>query len=137
LIRTTRWIVERFGEVAVPAARPALVGLTLLLLAACSGGDGKDQPAPDQPAGPSLRLTVVSVPLNCQAVPGMPDGCQVGGSAAAGKLGKVRVYASVKLGGPRPGGCREATATGSLDGAGWSAPFAGGGEWCGQRAQLT
>ncbi|HEY6709362.1 MAG TPA: PHB depolymerase family esterase [Actinomycetota bacterium] len=121
----------------MPVARPALAGLALLLLAACTGGSGEDRQASDQPAGRSLRLTVVSVPLNCQEVPGMPAGCQVGGSGAVTGLGKVRVYASVKLGGPRPGGCREATATGSLNGAGWSAPFAGGGEWCGQRARLT
>jgi polyhydroxybutyrate depolymerase len=121
----------------VSAARRTLAGLALLLLAACTGGGGKVQQAPGQPAGQSLRLTVVSVPLNCQAVPGMPAGCQVGGSGVAGTLGKVRVYSAVRLGGPRAGGCREATATGSLNGAGWSAPFAGGGEWCGQRAQLT
>ena len=119
------------------AARPTLAGLAVLLLAACTGGGGPDQQAPDQPAAQSLRLTVVSVPLNCQAVPGMPAGCQVGGGGVAGQLGKVRVYASVRLGEPRPGGCRAATATGSLNGAGWSAPFAGGGEWCGQRAQFT
>jgi hypothetical protein len=121
----------------VPAARPILVGLALLLLAACTGGGGKDQPAPGQPAGESLRLTVASIPLNCQAVPGMPDGCQIGGSGTAGSLGKLRVYAGVRLGEPRPGGCREASAAGSLNGAGWSARFAGGGEWCGQRAQFT
>ena len=65
------------------AARPTVAGPALLLLAACTGGGGKDQPAPGQPAGRSLRLMVVSVPLNCQAVPGMPDGCQVGGSGVA------------------------------------------------------
>jgi polyhydroxybutyrate depolymerase len=55
---------------------------------------------------------------------------------AAG-LGKVRVYHSVRLGLPRPGGCREATTTGSISGAAWSVPFAGAGEWCGQRAQFS
>jgi hypothetical protein len=75
--------------------------------------------------------------LSCQAVPGAPEGCQVGGSGAATGLGTVRVYHSVRLGLPRPGGCREATTTGSLNGATWSAPFSAGGEWCGQRAQLT
>ena len=111
--------------------RAALAALVCLVLAACTGGGGKDQEPPDRPAGRALRLAVVSVPLNCQEVPGMPAGCQVGGSGAANGLGKVRVYASVKLGGPLPAGCREATATGSLSGAGWSAPFAGGGEGAG------
>jgi polyhydroxybutyrate depolymerase len=92
---------------------------------------------PCWPAGPSLTLTVASVPLNCQPVPGVPDGCQVGGSGVAAGLGTVRVYHSVRLGQPRPGGCREATTTGSISGAAWSAPFAGGGEWCGQRARFT
>jgi hypothetical protein len=82
-------------------------------------------------------LTVLSIPLSCQPVPGVPDGCQVGGSGLAAGLGKVRVYASVRLGQPRPGGCREASTTGSISGAAWSAPFAGGGEWCGQRARFT
>ena len=86
----------------MPVARPALAGLALLLLAACTGGGGEDRQAPARPAGRSLRLTVVSVPLNCQEVPGMPAGCQVGGSGAVDSLGKVRVYASVKLGGPGP-----------------------------------
>ena len=117
--------------------RATLAALVCLVLAACTGGGGKDRQAPDRPAGQSLRLTVVSIPLNCQEVPAMPAGCQVGGSGVAGSLGKVRVYSSVKLGGPQPGGCREATATGSLSGAGWSARFAGGGEWCGQHAQFT
>jgi polyhydroxybutyrate depolymerase len=123
-------------EVAVLAARPTLAGLACLLLAACTGGGGEpDKPAPAPAA--SLTLTVLSIPLNCQAVPGVPEGCQVGGSGQAGGLGKVRVYAGVRLGLPRPGGCREATATGSLSGAAWSGPFAGGGEWCGQRAQFS
>ena len=116
--------------------RATLAALVCLVLAACTGGGGKDRQAPDRPAGQSLRLTVVSIPLNCQEVPAMPAGCQVGGSGVAGSLGKVRVYSSVKLGGPQPGGCREATTTGSLSGAAWSVPFAAGGEWCGQRAQL-
>jgi polyhydroxybutyrate depolymerase len=117
--------------------RATLAALACLVLAACTGGGGEDRQATDRPAGQSLQLTVVSIPLDCQAVPATPDGCEVGGSGVAGNLGKVRVYSSVKLGGPRPGGCREATATGSVSGAGWSAPFAGGGEWCGQHAQLT
>jgi polyhydroxybutyrate depolymerase len=120
----------------VPAARPTVVGLLCLLLAACTGGGGKPE-APAAPSAPSLRLTVASVPLSCQAVPGAPEGCQVGGSGAATGLGTVRVYHSVRLGLPRPGGCREATTTGSLNGATWSAPFSAGGEWCGQRAHLT
>ena len=124
MVRTTRW--DRRGiRGGCRGARPALAALVCLLLAACTGGGDEDRQAPGQPAGQSLRLTVVSVPLNCQEVPGMPAGCQVGGSGVADKLGEVRVYSSVKLGGPRPGGCREATATGSLNGAGWSAPFAG------------
>ena len=44
------------------AARPTLAGLALLLLAACTGGGGRHQPASGRPAGQSLRLTVVSVP---------------------------------------------------------------------------
>jgi pimeloyl-ACP methyl ester carboxylesterase len=120
----------------VPAARPTVVGLLCLLLAACTGGGGKPE-APAAPSAPSLRLTVASVPLSCQAVPGAPEGCQVGGSGAATGLGTVRVYHSVRLGLPRPGGCREATTTGSLNGATWSAPFSAGGAWCGQRAQFT
>ena len=120
------------------SARPVLAGLVCLLAAACSTGGGGDEPAgPARPATPSLRLSVASMPLSCQAVPGVPAGCQVGGSGAAPGFGKVRVYASVRLGGPRPGGCREATATGSLSGAAWSVPFSGGGEWCGQRASLA
>jgi polyhydroxybutyrate depolymerase len=67
----------------------------------------------------------------------MPEGCQVGGSGVAGGLGKVRVHHSVRLGLPRPGGCREATTTGSISGAAWSAPFSGGGEWCGRQARFT
>jgi polyhydroxybutyrate depolymerase len=119
----------------VPAARPTVAALVCLLVAACTGGGAPKAPA--APAQPSLRLTVVSIPLSCQAVAGMPEGCQVGGSGVAGGLGKVRVYAPVRLGQPRPDGCREATTTGSLSGAAWSVPFAAGGEWCGQRAQLT
>ncbi|HEX5878211.1 MAG TPA: hypothetical protein VF468_07815, partial [Actinomycetota bacterium] len=116
--------------------RATLAGMICLALAACTGGGGEPG-EPDQPAAPALTLTVLSIPLDCQAVPGVPDGCRVGGSGMAARLGKVRVYASVRLGGPRPGGCREATATGSISGAAWSAPFAGGGEWCGQRARFT
>jgi hypothetical protein len=67
----------------------------------------------------------------------VPEGCQVGGSGLADGLGKVRVYWSVRLSLPRPGGCREAAATGSVSGTDWSVPFSGGGEWCGQRAQFS
>jgi polyhydroxybutyrate depolymerase len=123
----------------VPATRPTVASLACLLgllLAACTGeGDEPEEPA--QPAAPSLQLTVVSVPLSCQAVPGVPPGCQVGGSGTTPGLGKVRVYHSVRLGPPRPGGCREASITGSLNGAAWSAPFTGTGEWCGQSAAFT
>jgi hypothetical protein len=70
-------------------------------------------------------------------VPGVPAGCQVGGSGTAPRLGKVRVHHSVRLGLPRPGGCREATTSRSLSGASWSVSFSAGGEWCGQRAQFT
>ena len=117
--------------------RATLAGLLCLLLAACTGGGGGEPGKPAHPAAPSLKLTVVSMPLNCQPVPDVPDGCQVGGSGLADGLGKVRVYSSVRLGLPRPGGCREATTTGSLSGAAWSVRFAGGGEWCGQRARFT
>ena len=65
------------GEVAVWAARPTLAGLVCLLLAACTGGGGEPG-KPAQPATPTLTLTVLSIPLNCQPVPGMPEGCQVG-----------------------------------------------------------
>jgi polyhydroxybutyrate depolymerase len=120
----------------VLAARQALAALLCLLLAACTGGGGeREEPAP--PLAPSLTLTVVSMPLNCQAVPGVPEGCQVGGSGVVEGFGKVRVYHSVRLGQPRPGGCREATTSGSISGASWSVPFSGGGEWCGQRARFT
>jgi polyhydroxybutyrate depolymerase len=115
--------------------RATVAALLCLLLAACTGGGGQPA-APARPAEPSLRLEVVSIPLSCQAVPGMPEGCQVGGSGVAAGLGKVRVYASVRLGLPRPGGCREATASGSLSGAAWSEPFAAGGDRCGRRARL-
>jgi hypothetical protein len=69
----------------------------------------------------AARPAVASVPLNCAAVPGAPDGCQVGGSGVADGLGKVRVYHTVRLGPPRPGGCREAAVAGSLNGGAWSA----------------
>ena len=66
------------------------------------------------------------MPLSCQAVPGVPEGCQVGGSGVLSGLGKVRVYHSVRLGLPRPGGCREATTTGSAGGpAGWAGSCTG------------
>jgi hypothetical protein len=117
------------------ATRRTTTALACLALAACTGGGGEPT-ATDPPASSTLRLTVVSMPLSCQSVPGVPEGCQVGGSGLAGGLGKVRVYWSVRLGLPRPGGCRGAAATGSVSGAGWSVPFSGGGEWCGQRAQF-
>jgi hypothetical protein len=123
----------------VAATRPTVATLACLLgllLAACSGG-GDEPEEPARPAAPSLQLTVVSVPLSCQAVAGVPPGCQVGGSGTAPGLGKVRVYHSVRLGLPRPGGCREASITGSLNGAAWSAPFSGAGEWCGRSAAFT
>jgi hypothetical protein len=77
---------EGFGEVVVRATLAA--ALLYLLLAACTGGGGE----PEEPAAPSLTLTVVSMPLNCQAVPGVPAGCQVGGSGIAEGFGKIRVY---------------------------------------------
>ena len=46
------------------AARSTLAALALVVLAACTGGSGEEQKAPDQAAGRSLRLAVVSVPLN-------------------------------------------------------------------------
>jgi polyhydroxybutyrate depolymerase len=129
-------IAEGFGEVAVLAARATLAGLVCLLLAACTGGNGEPA-APARPSAPSLRLSVISVPLNCAAVPGAPEGCQVGGSGVANGLGKVGAYHSVRLGLPRPGGCREASVAGSLNGGAWSVPFSGKGEWCGQSAAFT
>jgi hypothetical protein len=140
MVRTARLGSPRCSErlPCRPPARPwpALPACLGLLLAACSGG-GDEPEEPARPAAPSLQLTVVSVPLSCQAVPGVPAGCQVGGSGTAPGLGKVRVHHSVRLGLPRPGGCREATTSGSLSGASWSVSFSAGGEWCGQRAQFT
>jgi polyhydroxybutyrate depolymerase len=119
------------------AVRATVVGLLCLLLAACTGGAG-DRAEPERPAAtPSFQLTVASVPLSCQLLAGGPDGCQVGGSGVAGRLGKLRVYHDVRLGLPRPGGCREATTTGSVSGGAWSVPFSGNGEWCGQRASFS
>jgi len=66
----------------VLAARATLAGLVCLLLAACTGGSGEPA-AQAPPSGPSLRLSVIGVPLNCAAVPGAPEGCQVGGSGVA------------------------------------------------------
>ena len=131
MVGTARWgSLRDSGRLPCwPPARPWPV------CSACSWPPAPEAPA--APSAPTLRLTVASVPLSCQAVPGAPEGCQVGGSGAATGLGTVRVYHSVRLGLPRPGGCREATTTGSLNGATWSAPFSAGGEWCGQRAQLT
>jgi polyhydroxybutyrate depolymerase len=120
----------------VPATRPAVTALAGLLLAACTGGNGEPA-APASPGAPSLRLTVASVPLNCATVPGAPEGCQVGGSGTANGLGKVHAYHTVRLGLPRPGGCREASISGSLNGGAWSAPFSGRGEWCGPSANFT
>jgi polyhydroxybutyrate depolymerase len=129
-------IAEGFGEVAVLAARLAVAVVVCLLLAACTGGN--DPPAAPAPSSaPSLRLTVASVPLNCATVPGAPEGYQVGGSGVADGYGRVRVYHTVRLGLPPPGGCREASVTGSLNGGAWSAPFGGKGEWCGQSASFT
>src|SRR4029453_16206782 len=136
MVGTARWgSLRQFGEVAVPPARPAVAVLPCLLLAACTGGN--DQAAgPDVSAGGSLRLTVASVPLNCEAVPGAPDGCQVGGSGGADGLGKVRGSPPARLALPRPGGCREAAIAGSLNGGAWSAPLNGKGEWCGHTASF-
>ena len=58
------------------------------------------------PAEPALRLTVVSVLLSCQAMPGVPEGCQVGGSGVLSGLGKVCVYHSVRLRGTGRLECR-------------------------------
>ncbi|HET6748520.1 MAG TPA: PHB depolymerase family esterase [Actinomycetes bacterium] len=118
--------------------RATLAGLLCVLLAACGGGRAdRPAPAPEPAAGPSLTLTVVSVPLDCRPAADLPPGCRAGGSGLAGGLGKVRVYQEVKLGQPRAGGCTEAGVAGSLSGAGWSVPFGGSGEWCGQRARFT
>jgi hypothetical protein len=103
--------VEASGEVAVLAARAALAGLVCLLLATCTGGGQPGRPARPASAAPSLKLTVISIPLNCQPVADMPDGCQVGGSGLAGGLGKVRVYATVRLGLPRPAGSSSGSTT--------------------------
>jgi polyhydroxybutyrate depolymerase len=118
----------------VVATRPTLAGLVCLVLAACGAG-GREDGGP--PAGPSLRLTVASVPLNCQPVPGAGAGCQVGGSGTVEGLGRVRLYHQVRLGQPGASGCRPAEIAGSLNGAAWSAPFSGSGEWCGPWARFT
>jgi poly(3-hydroxybutyrate) depolymerase len=124
---------EGFGEVAV---RATLAGLLCLLLAACTAGGGEPE-QPDRPAVPSLRLTVASVPLSCQPLPGAGSGCQVGGAGVAGGLGRVRLYHQVRLGQPQTGGCRQASIAGSLNGGAWSVPFSGDGEWCGRSAAFT
>lgn len=117
--------------------RATLAGLLCLLLAACGGRPERPAPAPEAAAGPSLTLTVVSVPLDCRPAPDLPPGCRAGGSGLAGGLGKVRVYQEVRLGQPRAGGCTEAAVAGSLSGASWSVPFTGDGEWCGQTARFS
>src|SRR4029453_16706789 len=71
-------------------------------------------------AAPPPKLPGVPMPLNCQPVPDVPDGCQVGGSGLADGLGKVRVYSSVRLGLPRPRGRREATTPRSPNGGAWA-----------------
>src|SRR4029453_17236115 len=77
---------EGSGEVAV---RATLAALVCLVLAACTGGGGKEQEPPDRSAGRALRLAVASVPLNCQEVPGMPTGCQVGDGDRFTQRGRV------------------------------------------------
>jgi polyhydroxybutyrate depolymerase len=118
----------------VVATRATLAGLLCLLLAACTGGGSTE---PDAPAEASLRLTVASVPLDCQPVPGAGSGCQVGGGGSVDGLGRVRLYHQVRLGQQGPSGCREAEIAGSLNGAAWSVPFTGRGEWCGPLATFT
>jgi hypothetical protein len=70
--------------------RATLAALVCLVLAACTGGGGKDQEPPDRSAGRALRLAVASVPLNCQEVPGMPAGCQVGAGGAGRRTALAR-----------------------------------------------
>jgi polyhydroxybutyrate depolymerase len=116
--------------------RATAAGLLCLLLAACTGGRA-DRSGPAAPeTGPSLTLTVVVAPLDCQPAPEGRGGCRGGGSGTGGGLGKVRLYQEVRLGQPRAGGCTDAAISGSLSGAGWSAPFTGRGEWCGQTARF-
>jgi polyhydroxybutyrate depolymerase len=127
----------------VPAAwtagrRVAAAGLACLLLVACTG-DRADRAAP--PAGGaaafSLELAVVSRPLDCRPTADVPAGCEVGGSGAGAGLGKVRVFHDVRLAQSSTGDCTPATVTGSISGAGWTAPFDGDGEWCGQQGRFS
>jgi polyhydroxybutyrate depolymerase len=117
--------------------RATAAGLLCLLLAACGGRADRPGGAAGREAGPSLTLTVVSVPLDCQPTPDIKGGCRAGGSGVGNGLGKVRLYQDVRLGQPRAGGCTAATVSGSLSGGGWSAPFSGDGEWCGHTARFT
>jgi polyhydroxybutyrate depolymerase len=66
-----------------------------------------------------------------------PRAARSAGAGSPTGLGKVGGYHSVRLGLPRPGGCREASVAGSLNGGAWSVPFSGRGEWCGQSAAFT
>jgi polyhydroxybutyrate depolymerase len=117
--------------------RRAAALAALLLLTACAGGRA-DRPAPpaEVAAEPSLELAVVSRPLDCLPTGDVPAGCAVGGSGTGNGLGKVRVFHDVRLARTSTGDCTPATVRGSISGAGWTAPFDGDGEWCGQQGRF-
>jgi poly(3-hydroxybutyrate) depolymerase len=86
--------------------------LAVLALAACTGGSpdrGRAQQpspaAPAPPAGSSLQFAVATAPIDCQAPAGAAGPCRVGGSAVAGRLGKLRLYHQVRLGPRGDDGC--------------------------------
>jgi polyhydroxybutyrate depolymerase len=117
--------------------RAAAAGLACLLLAACTGGgSGRSEAQAGIAAEPSLQLAVVSRPLDCRPTADVPAGCAVGGSGGGAALGKVRVFHDVRLATASTGECTPATVSGSISGAGWTAPFAGDGEWCGQEGRF-
>jgi polyhydroxybutyrate depolymerase len=126
----------------VPAARTAgrraaAAWLACLLLAACGGDrEGRSTPPAGSAAASSLDVAVVSRPLDCRPAASVPAGCEVGGSGTAAGLGKVRVFHDVRLAQASTGDCTPATVSGSISGAGWTAPFHGDGEWCGRQGRF-
>jgi polyhydroxybutyrate depolymerase len=126
----------------VPAAwtagrRAVAAALACLPLAACTGDrTGRSEPPAGIAAGYSLELSVVSRPLDCRPTADVPAGCEIGGSGTGAGLGKVRVFHDVRLAQTSTGACTPATVSGSISGAGWTAPFDGDGEWCGQQGRF-
>jgi len=117
--------------------RATAAALLCLLLAGCTGGRAdRSEPPAGIGAGSSLELAVVSRPLDCQPTADVPAGCEIGGSGAGAGLGKVRVFHDVRLARTSTGDCTPATVSGSISGAGWTVPFGGDGEWCGQQGRF-